>query len=66
MKSRGKIVIILLDWLRLYTLGSRGSGELMTFHEICLITFMNRSKVEEQEGRIHAFKGKFCPKIVAD
>ena len=27
---------------------------------------MNRSKVEEQEGRIHAFKGKFGPKIVAD
>ena len=40
--------------------------ELKTFLEICLIHFTNRSKVEEQEGRIHAFKGKFCHKIVAD
>ena len=55
----------MLQWLRLYTLGSRGSQEIKTFLEIHLITFTNRSKVE-QEGRIHAFKGKFCPKIVAD
>ena len=28
MKSRDEIVIIMLQWLRLYTLGSRGSREL--------------------------------------
>ena len=38
MKSRDEIVIIMLQWMRLYTLGSIGSRELKTFLEICLIS----------------------------
>ena len=38
MKSRDEIVIIMLQWLRLYTLGSRGSRELKTFLETRLIS----------------------------
>ena len=38
MKSRDEIVIIMLQWLRLYTLGSRGSRELKTFLETHLIS----------------------------
>ena len=38
MKSRDEIVIIMLQWLRLYTLGSRGSQELKTFLETRLIS----------------------------
>ena len=38
MKSKGEIVIIMLQWLHLYTLGSRGSRELKTFLETCLIS----------------------------
>ena len=34
--------------------------ELEIFLEIRLIYFTNRSKVEEQEGRIHAFKGNLA------
>ena len=37
MKSRDEIVIIMLQWMRLYTLGSRGSRELKTFLETRLI-----------------------------
>ena len=38
MKSRDEIVIIMIQWLRLYTLGSRGSRELKTFLETHLIS----------------------------
>ena len=38
MKLRDEIVIIMLQWMRLYTLGSRGSRELKTFLKICLIS----------------------------
>ena len=38
MKSRDEIVIIMLQWMCLYTLGSRGSRELKTFLEIRLIS----------------------------
>ena len=38
MKSRDEIVIIMLQWLRLYTLGSRGSRELKTFLKTGLIS----------------------------
>ena len=38
MKSRDEIVIIIFQWMRLYTLGSKGSRELKTFVEIRLLS----------------------------
>ena len=55
--SRGKfdeILIIMLKWMRLYTLGSRGSPELKTFLEIRLIS----SRIDEKLKN----KGKISPK----
>ena len=52
MKSRDEIVIIMLQWLRLYTLGSRGSRELKTFLETRLIS----SRVDQKlffKGGVH-------------
>ena len=66
MKSRRNSRSILLQLLRNRVLTGGDHEELEIILEIRLIHFMNRSKVEEQEGRIHAFKGKFGPKIVAD
>ena len=60
MKSRDKIVIIMLQWMRLYTLGSRGSRELKTFLEIRLISSRIDQKFKNK-GRIHGFlKGKLA------
>ena len=60
MKSSDEIVIIMLQWLRLYTLGSKGSRELKTFLETRLIS----SRVDQKlsfKGRIHRFlKRDFC------
>ena len=50
MKSRDEIVIIMLQWMRLYTLGSRGSRELKTFLETRLIS----SRVDQKLS----FKGE--------
>ena len=55
MKSRDEIMIMMLQWMRLYTLGSRGS----------LNFFTNRSKVKEQRREIHAFKGRIKPNLWA-
>ena len=54
MKSRDEIVIIMLQWLRLYTLGSRGSRELKTFLETRLISSRVDQKLKNKEG-IHEF-----------
>ena len=54
MKSRDKIVIIMLQWLRLYTLGSRGSRELKTFLETRLISSGVDQKLKNKEG-VHEF-----------
>ena len=54
MKSRDEIVIIMLQWMRLYTLESGGSRELKTFLETRLIS----SRVDQKlsfKGRIHRF-----------
>ena len=60
MKSRDEIVIIMLQWMRLYTLGSRGSRELKTFLEIRLISSRIDQKLKNK-GRIHGFlKGKLA------
>ena len=54
MKSRDEIVIIMLQWLRLYTLGSRGSRELKTFLETRLISSRFDQKLKNKEG-VHEF-----------
>ena len=50
MKSIDEIVIIMLQWMRLYTLGSRGSRELKTFLETRLVS----SRVDQKLS----FKGR--------
>ena len=57
MKSRDEIVIIMLQWLRLYTLESRGSRELKTFLETRLISSRVDQKLKNKEG-IHGFLKK--------
>ena len=60
MKSRNEIVIIMLQWMRLYKLRSRGSRELKTFLEIRLISSPIDQKLKNK-GRIHGFlKGKLA------
>ena len=54
MKSRDEIVIIMLQWLRLYTLGSRGSRELKTFLETRLISSRVDQKLKTKK-RVHGF-----------
>ena len=54
MKSRDEIVIIMLQWLRLYTLGSRGSRELKNFLETRLISSQVDQKLKNKE-EIHGF-----------
>ena len=66
MKSRDEIVIIMLPWLRLYTLGSRGSRKLKTFLETRLISSRVDQKLREKKGEYTGFKEKFGPKIGAD
>ena len=53
-KSRDEIVIIMLQWLRLYTLGSRGSRELKTFLETRLISSRVDQKLKNKE-ELHRF-----------
>ena len=60
MKSRDEIVIIVLQWMRLYTLGSRGSQELKTFLEICLISSRIDQKLKNKEGKYMFLKGELC------
>ena len=60
MKSRGKFVIILLQWLRLYTLGSRGSRELKTFLEIHLISSRIDQKLKNKKGEYMLLKENFA------
>ena len=60
MKSRVEIVIIMLQWIRLYTLGSRGSRKLKTFLETRLISSRVDQKLKNKR-RIHGFlKGKLA------
>ena len=66
MKSRDEIVIIMLQWLRLYTLGSRGSRELKTFLETRLISSRVDQKLKNNEG-VHGFlKREIGLEIVSD
>ena len=61
MKSRDEIVIIMLQWMRLYTLGSTGSRELKTFLKIRLISSRIDEKLKNKEGKYMLLKGKFGP-----
>ena len=54
-------MIIMLQWMRLYTLGSRGSRELKTFLEICLVSLRIDQKLKNK-GEIHRFLKRFWPK----
>ena len=65
MKSRDEIVIIMLQWLRLYTLGSRGSRELKTFLETRLISSRVDQKLKNKEGKYMLLKRKLGPKLRA-
>ena len=58
MKSRDEIVIIMLQWLRLYTLGSRGSRELKTFLETRLISSRVDQKLKNKRREYMLLKGK--------
>ena len=60
MKSRDEIVIIMLQWMRLYTLGSRGSRELKTFLEICLIYLGIDQKLKNKGRNTLVLKGKLA------
>ena len=61
MKARDEIVIIMLQWLRLYTLGSRGSRELKTFLETRLISSRVDQKLRTKKGDKCFFKGRIRP-----
>ena len=63
MKSRDEIVIIMLQWLRLYTLGSRGSRELKTFLETRLIYSRIDQKLKNKRGNTWVFKEEIGPKL---
>ena len=52
MKSRDEIVIIMLQWMRLYTLGSRGSRELKTFLETHLISSRVDQKLKNKGRKL--------------
>ena len=65
MKSRGEIVIIMLQWLRIYTLGSRGSRELKTFLETRLIFSRVDQKLKNKEGKYMLLKREIGPEIMA-
>ena len=64
MNSRDKIVIIMLQWMRLYTLGSRGSRELKTFLETRLISSRVDQKLKNKRGKYIGFKEEDWPEIV--
>ena len=61
MKSRDEIVIIMLQWLRLYTLGSRGSRELKTFLETRLISSRVDQKLKHKRGKYMLLKRELGP-----
>ena len=66
MKSRDEIVIIMLQWLRLYTLGSRGSLELNTFLKTRLISSRVDQKLKNKGRNTLDLKGEIRLEIVGD
>ena len=59
MKSRDEIVIIMLQWMHLYTLGSRGSRELKNLNSLNFFT--SRSEVKFQRENTSLFKEEISP-----
>ena len=66
MISRDEIVIIMLQWLRIYTLESRGSRELKTFLETRLISSRVDQKLKNKRAEYMLLKREIDPKIVAN
>ena len=66
MKSRDEILIIMLQWMRLYTLGSRGSQELKIFLETRLISSRVDQKLKNKEGKYMLLKREIASKIVGN
>ena len=64
MKSRDEIVIIMLQWMCLYTLGSRGSRELKTFLETRLISSRVDQKLSFKGEKYIGFKEEIGLEIV--
>ena len=62
MKSRDEIVIIMIQWMRLYTLGSRRSRELKIFLETRLISSRVDQKLKNKEGKYILLKREIGPK----
>ena len=54
-------MIIMLQWMHLYTLGSRGSRELKTFLETRLISSRVDQKLKNKEIITSVFKEKISP-----
>ena len=52
----------MLQWMRLYTLGSRGSRELKTFLETRLISSRVDQKLKNKEGVYEFLKREIGPK----
>ena len=65
MNSRDEIVIVMCQWRRLYTLGSKGSRELKTFLETRLISSRVDQKLRTKKGEYMLLKREIGPKIVA-
>ena len=59
-------MIIMLQWLRLYTLGSRGSREHKTFLETRLISSRVDQKFKNKRGKYMGFKEEIRLEIVDD
>ena len=64
MKLRDEIVILMLQWLRLYTGGSRGSRELKNFLKTRLISSRFDQKLRTKREEYTGFKEEIGPKIV--
>ena len=56
-------MIIMLQWMHLYTLGSRGSRELKTFLEIRLISSRIDQKLKNKKGEYMLLKGNFTQNL---
>ena len=55
-------MIIMLQWLHLYTLGSRGSRELKTILEIRLISSRIDQKLKNKDGKYMFLKSNLAQK----
>ena len=66
MKSSDEIVIIMLQLMRLFTLGRRGSRELKTFLEIRLTSSRVDQKLKKKGRSTWVFKERIGSTIVGN